>query len=178
MDEIIVKRKKGLYYKNLLFAPVTIYFFLNWVLGKPGQTQSWKWLLAILLGVLALFAFISFIKSVMEILKKTPAMIISDSGITDQVSNADAGWIGWNNIVSAEKRKKGSSYYLLIFLKDPLELLDRYSGFRKSAVHLHNKDFGTPLAINTALIDHDVFELINVIEEKTAGPAEHSQAGT
>lgn len=63
----------------------------------------------------ALILSISFFFYLYQKISKKPAIIVTDRGLTEQSTPLSIGFIGWEQVLGAEIKKRN----LLIFLKDP-----------------------------------------------------------
>jgi len=170
MTNISIQRKNTIYYRQLISTSIAIFLAIHSLINNiktPGYSKPLVILLLIALTILCL-AF--FINSIVQILKKSPALTITDNELIDNVSTSNMGAIKWDNITYCDIKKFKGSPHLVIGLKDHSEILSKLNGFKKKMTEVKIKKLGTPIALNTKLIDSATDELTKLIEQYITVP--------
>lgn len=79
--------------------------------------------------------------------KKTPALIITDEGITDATGIVTGGLIRWDEVESVSKIALHGHYSLAIQLTDPSKYLARLPRWKRLLLSPTAAEFGTPCLI-------------------------------
>jgi len=166
MTELYIHRKNNAYRRILIIAPISILLIFRALYFINDSTNEFKGILEAVLGLLGILCAIFFINAILQTKKKTPALIISQEGITDNISLSKSGHIKWENIDSCEIKSFTGSPHLFLFLKDFSEVIAKQWGFKRLMIDTLVKDMGTPITINLALIDFDSLDLKKLIDSK------------
>lgn len=157
-SEINISRNKKPFNKLLLLIPLTFIPIIRVGL-KNFETNI---ALSVSLFLYCLLMFIFFVNA----LKKTsPALTINNSGLTDNISIANAGLITWNEIINFEILKSAGHPHLFVFVKNSEKYIENKSWFTKGMITQLNKDKGSPIAIDLNQIDIDSKELLKILHE-------------
>lgn len=119
-----------------------------------------------LLTLLAILIAAFLLNAIVQLLKKTPALILDDKGITDKISYAKAGFIAWEKVDFVELKQFNGSLHLLIFLKDGLNSISEQLGPRKRLAENIFKRTGAAIALNAPLLSYDIDVLKAEIESR------------
>ncbi len=166
MNELLIQRKKTSYYQILVSAPVTLFLLiraLNSKLNSSGDNKVW---IILILSVVTILCSVFLINSIVHVCKKSPALIINDNGIIDNSGILKLGLIKWDNISDCEIKKFTGASHLVVGLRESSYIISPLSSFKKRMAEIKIKDLGTPLAINSKLVDFDIIKLKEIIEEK------------
>ncbi len=165
MQEITILRKKDTYFISLLsggigaaFSGYTVYNALQ--NPKPFGLGSYVSLFFLVL------CMVIVIDAVRKSFINTPALILNDEGLTDFISFAGLGLIGWNNISSAEIKDYKGARHILVYLKDVAPYLNEKGNVRQRIAYKMFNDVGTPLLINVKLIKYLPADLLKEIEQR------------
>ncbi|KAA9042018.1 hypothetical protein FW778_08380 [Ginsengibacter hankyongi] len=150
-----------------LFAGIGVAFVIN-----PSKYMSFIMrsptiiFIAGLLGIL-FFGFIGvfLFKKVWD---KSPGLIISEEGITDNSSGVSAGFIPWTDIIAIKETKVVNQKFINIVVKNPQVYIDRQkSGFKRKAMQAnYNLYSTTPIGISTNGLKSNYKELKALLEKK------------
>lgn len=96
-----------------------------------------------------------------------PAFVIDESGITDNSSAIAAGFIPWGDITLFPITERAKKIFILIMVNNPEHYLEKRKGFliRKS-MDFNYKNYGTPLAVSTQIMQIKVGELSQLLDDK------------
>ncbi len=151
--EISVKRRKFLYYRNVLFSgAASAYIAFNTYHRLHTNTFG---LLDAALAVFLVINCLVVISAVKEIRKKTYALVINDEGITDNVSPANMGLIPWEAVADCELRKYRGYIQLLLVLHQPDLALAKANMFNRPIIKRAITQVGTGVFINTDVLDYN-----------------------
>lgn len=116
--------------------------------------------LTIVILFLALLIFLSY-----KIIKKTIGLIINDEGIKEQISAFGVGVVRWDEMSGFGIKKQIGVPFIVIYLKDKNEFIDRFSGLKKATIKKNAESFGTPVAISTVMLKMNKTHLIQLFTE-------------
>jgi len=120
-----------------------------------------------LLGIL-FFGFLSFF-FLKKFNDKSPGLIISDEGITDNSSGVSAGFIPWTDVIAIKEIKIVNQKFINIIVKNPQEYIDRQkSAFKRKVMQTNYKTFGTAIGISTNGLKANHSELKALLEKRFA----------
>lgn len=86
------------------------------------------------------------------VLKKHPAIIINDKGITDHSNLSSIGLIDWSDIKGIRIEKVEKTSFILIDTDKPEKYIGKAkSSFKRKLLKANNKKYGTPLSIATPI---------------------------
>jgi hypothetical protein len=165
MTEIVIARKNNTYKKTLIFTPISLFIVFRSLVNNLNSNRDLKWGIVIFLGILSIVGLLIFINAIIRIRKKTPALIINDNGIDDNISLSKTGLINWEDINSYKIKKSAGTLHLFIYIKDFSHIISRQSGFKKQMIKTFIKDEGTPIAINLDLIEISQDDLVAILNE-------------
>lgn len=127
----------------------------------------------ILISALLLLELALLVNAIVQLTKRSPALVIHSAGVTDNVSAVRAGLIPWSNIAGYTTGRLNGWRHLFIILKDYEAVMSGLSDFRKRMVEPAIRKFGTPVSFNLKMIDASD-ELIGPLIE--AGVAVHGDS--
>ncbi|MBI2281863.1 MAG: hypothetical protein HYU68_14405 [Bacteroidetes bacterium] len=165
MTKISIKRKKTIYYRLLISTSIAIFLAIQSLISNTKILGTSNSLVIFFLFTLTILCLAFFINSIVQILKKSPALIITENELIDSVSTSNIGAIKWENITYCNIKKFKGSPHLVIGLKNYSEILSKLNGFKKKMTEVKIKQLGTPIALNTKLIDFDENELTKLIQQ-------------
>ncbi|MGZ3882819.1 MAG: STM3941 family protein [Bacteroidia bacterium] len=80
----------------------------------------------------------------------TPGLVIDEAGLNDNSSGVAAGQIPWSDIDSFSVVEIQKQKIILVHVKHPQTYIERQSGsFKRKAMALNNKLYGTPVSITS-----------------------------
>ena len=105
------------------------------------------------------FGFCAFI-----LLKKigdnSPGMIISEKGFTDNASGVGAGFVPWSDVIRIEERHVVNQSFIMVIVKNPDDYIYRQeSFFKKKAMEMNKKFYGSPISISSNTLQISYGEL-------------------
>lgn len=134
-----------------------------WENIQNGQFFSLKTLIYLLFGSFLVWQAVRFIKNLID---KTPAIILDERGLTDNISNIKAGFIPWEDISGVVYKKGALNRSLFIKLYDPEKVMIPLSGMKENMARSLLKSKGSPLMIQDNLISYKLKDLVKLIEDK------------
>lgn len=93
-------------------------------------------------------------------------LTLNQSGLLDNSSAVSAGEIKWTDIASFEIIQMKSTRFLLIFVSNPDDYLDRVNGFKRFFMKMNQKLYGTPITISSTSLQCDFDQLIEAVDNK------------
>ncbi|MUK88934.1 hypothetical protein GMD78_11065 [Ornithinibacillus sp. L9] len=172
MNELVIYPKRGrivlLGFASLIFVVLGIIFYAVGGM-EEGTTGFW-------LRVIGLITFLIFglcmLYYIRVFIKRKPALIISDEGITDHSSYIGAGLIKWEELSGIDFVSFGGQHYLGIYTKDPELIINRATGVKRLLNRMNKGLLDTQANIPIKILDCSLEELVEVIncrlEEKEA----------
>ena len=150
----------------LFFAGVGICFVIN-----PAKYLSIimrSTTIIFLSGLLSILFFgVMFLFISKKISDKSPGLIISNQGITDNSSGVSAGFIPWVDIIDIKETKIVNQKLINIVVRNPQVYIDRQiSGFKQKAMQTNYNAFGTIIGISANGLKIDYDELKALIKQK------------
>ena len=160
-SEINISRNKKPFNKLLLLIPLTFIPVMRVILIN-FETNI---ILSVLLSLYCVLMVFFFINAIKKTNKTSPALTIDNTGLTDNISIANAGLITWNEITNFEILKSAGHPHLFVFVKNTEKFIENKSWFKKGMITQLNKDKGSPIAIDLNQIDIDSKELLKILSE-------------
>lgn len=104
-------------------------------------------------GIVAVYGF-------RKLLDRKAGLIIDINGIYDNSNALSIGLIKWDDIINVKVSQISSSRFLLIYVKNPNDYMNRTKGLKKKMMEANVKIYGTPLSItsNTLKCNFNVLE--------------------
>lgn len=124
--------------------------------------------LVLLTGCIALFFFGAIAISIIYKLRNTTiGLTINEEGIIDNSSGVSGGLILWKDIVAIEKTTVVNQEFLKIITTNPQLYIDRQkSVFKKKAMLLNYKSYGSPIFISANALQTNFDTLYKTVTEK------------
>lgn len=160
-SEINISRNKKPFNKLLFLIPLTFIPIIRVAL-KNFETNI---ILSVSLFLYCLLMLIFFVNAIKKANKTSPALTIDNTGLTDNISIANAGLITWNEITNFEILKSAGHPHLFVFVKNPEKFIKNKSWFTKGMTTQLNKDKGSPIAIDLNQINIDSEKLLKILSE-------------
>lgn len=155
MERVVIKRKRKQQWQMLIIGPFAMYTMVNAMLNMDS-----KGILYYALLIFSSLVLLFFFNALRQMLNRKPALVIDESGLTDNISLANAKFIAWNNIRKCELKKYMRRDHLLIFMRD-LSTLDLS---RKKMMQIFERDLGTPVALPLDAMKVNKDELAKIVE--------------
>lgn len=161
-----IKRRNRTHIEVIVIGVVALYYIGSRLLKATENSEgpSWPFILFQAFALLVMGGLLT--RSIIQLTKKTPALIITPDGIVDNISMANAGMIDSGNIEGFTTGKVGGAENLIIKLKDHKTILTNMSRFRQRMVETIIKKHGTPVAINLKLLKIDPDKLMEILENQ------------
>lgn len=138
----------------LIIGPFAIYTMIN-AMVNMGSKGFMYYMLLIFSSLVLLF----FFNALRQLLNRKPALVIDASGMTDNISIANFGFIPWTNISKCELKTYMRREHLLLFLKEEKEI----SKGSKKMLELFQRDLGTSVALPVDAMKIKSDELANIV---------------
>lgn len=165
-SEKLILRNKKTFNKLLIIIPLTFIPLVRIIIKNFQTNEHLKIGYSVVLLLFCILMLIFFINAIRKINKNSPALIINDNGITDNISIANAGEIKWKEILRFEILKSAGHPHLFIFVENPEKFINNKSWFTKGMLTQLNKDKGSPIAIDLNQVEIDSTELMKIVTEK------------
>ncbi len=153
--EFKISKKKTIFLviAGMLFVIVSFLF-----LFFPHIFQSFLIGNLLLIRFIGLIGFLFFGFVLVLLIKKVffgkIGIIINEIGIIDNSSYVSVGVIKWEDIKSIEKREVASTRFLLIYVQNPKNYIDKNKNKIKiKLLKANNNSYGTPISISSNFID-------------------------
>jgi len=139
-------------------------------------TGIWMWSFtdmdmdALLYKVVALAAILFFgmtgIYGLTKIFDNKPGLIINEHGLLDNSSAVSGNLIKWSDIEGFDLLQVSTTKFLLIFVKNPQDYLDKANWVSRFWMKMNNKYYGTPLSISSSSLQCNFEELLAEVNAK------------
>lgn len=161
--EIPLSKKKAL--RVLIYSILFIAMALLMFVSTTGK-QSFD---AYLLKAFSIFAMLFFgyggIKMRKIIIDKRPGLILDEHGIQCNPTVINAGLIQWKNITEIKRQQVLSVDFLLIFVDNQTEILERMDDISRKFAEQNVKTYGTAIAIADTVLDYALADLEKILTE-------------
>ncbi len=166
---IAIPRRNFLHYRNFLLslAAVTYITLKTWNNWQTGNVLS---PLAIILLLFLVPNVYIVLNSIRQALKRSPAMLLTDEGIIENISPANIPLIPWATITDCEVRRYRGYPQLLISITDNQQALTNTHFLNKMLIKKTIKDTGAAIIINCDMVDFDREQLLDIIMDKIGKP--------
>lgn len=151
---IVIARRKTLFYRNIVLSGIATAVILWTFLDRLKVVNDLGFFEFFLIGILV-FNFYIVVNSIKHALRKTPALLLSDEGITDNVSLLVVGLIVWDDIADCELKKYNGSQHLLIKLTENHKPFDLNGQYKENIAKSILKSTGAHIAINCEIIEYN-----------------------
>jgi hypothetical protein len=170
MNQIEIKLSKSKLilrlFGSIVFVILGILFVINPANFVSEIVRSTTFIFCAGLISITFFGFVGLL-ILRKLVDKSPGLIISDKGITDNSSGVNAGFIPWSDIIAIKETKVVNQKFINIVVKNPDEYIDRQkSSFKKKTMKANYKMFGTAIAISTNALKYDYADLKRLLETK------------
>ncbi len=116
--------------------------------------------------VCILTATITSIYGIVKIFDKKAGLTIDKQGIIDNTNFVSIGLIKWSEIIDIKTERVKSSEFLLIFIKEPNKVLEKFSGIKRKLMNWNMKRYGTPLSITSKTLKCNFNDLEKLLKDK------------
>jgi hypothetical protein len=112
------------------------------------------------------FGFIGFF-ILKKLFDKSPGLIISNDGITDNSSGVSAGFIPWSDIKEIREVRVVNQKFINLVVKNPEVYIDRQSNaFKRWIAQKNYKLYGTAIGISANGLKYNYEELKVLIQKR------------
>ena len=112
-----------------------------------------------------LCGYIGFIK----LFDTKPGLVLSKIGIADNSSAVGGQTIKWDDITSLRIEQIRRTKFILVFVKNPQDYIDKAKPFKKFWMKLNQLVYETPISITATTLEcniSDLFDLLNRYRDK------------
>ena len=119
------------------------------------------------LSLLSITFGLSIISGVRKLIDNTQGLIINDKGININIGPNRGQFIKWTEIkeIKIHNQIRGN-LYLLLFLKNPTEILTKSKGLNRFLLKMNNISHKTPVSLTSTWLEMNLIEIMEIIEEK------------
>jgi hypothetical protein len=181
MDKIEIPLSKGrlllILLGGLLFVVFGVIFIIN-----PEKFISARMSNPELLRLLGIASFLFFgilsTYALRKLFGDPIGLIIDEEGITDHTSASAVGLIKWHDITEVRVVQVKSTRFLLLYVANPAEYLDKAKGLKKMFMKGNHSMYGTPLSIASNTLQYKFNDLEKLITEqlsniRSSKPSDH-----
>lgn len=121
-----------------------------------------------LIGMIAILFFgWIMIVCIAKFRDKTPGLVITKDGFTDNSSGVSAGDVLWTDVMEIKEINESNQKFLMFVVKNPEMYIDRQQSlFNKKAMQANHKIFGSPVFISSNALACDFNKLKNLMENQ------------
>lgn len=169
MNRVEIPLSKGklllILFGGLLFVVFGVIFIVN-----PERFVSARMSNPELLRLLGIASFLFFgllsTYALRKLFGNPVGLIIDEEGITDNTSASAVGLIKWTDITEIRTMQVKSTRFILIYIANPHEYLERAKGFKKMLMKGNHNMYGTPLSIASNTLQYKFNDLEKLITEQ------------
>jgi hypothetical protein len=100
---------------------------------------------------------------------KSPGLIISIEGVTDNSSGVSVGFVPWSDIIRVGETVVASQRFINLIVRNPQEYINRQkSAFKRKIAEKNYSMFGTAVGISTNALKIKYADLKKILEERVA----------
>lgn len=172
MEQVLIKNKKALYIRfSVLLILLTVLFGWLYLSKVMNSDKSIDIMQSVYAG--ATFAcLISLIRCLIKVFSTKPLLILNQNGI-QQIADLGGSSIKWSEITgSTVLAERKTNTLLVIHLKNTGTLINQVRGYKRKALEVNVKKFGSPLVLNSLLLDFDVKTVQDFIDQYKNGSNE------
>lgn len=166
--EIYLSKKKValLFIASVLFVCIGI-----WGIIQPEELVSTIFrdpLVIRISGIVAVCFFgLGVLLTASKFFDSKPALIINESGITDNSNSASVGLIEWSDVQGIERVEILSTKILLVLIKNPNKYIARAKNtLAKKSMEANSKRYGSPISIVSNSLKISFDDLEQLIKEE------------
>ena len=120
-----------------------------------------------LVGVISVLFFgAGGIYGTKKMFDKSVGLTVDDDGVIDNTNAVSVGRIKWSDITEIKSKHIMSAKYLLIFIKDPNEVLEKVKGIKRKLMTVNMKTYGTPLSITSTTLKYNFNDLEKLLQAR------------
>lgn len=96
-----------------------------------------------------------------------PGFLIDDFGVTDNSGGISVGAIPWSDIYNINFVMAHRQKFIMIYVKNPEEYINKQSSFiKRKVMQMNHKLYGSPLAISANSLDTSFGQLFNLLRNE------------
>ena len=117
-----------------------------------------------IVGVLFFGIILPFL--ILKLFDNKPGLIINSTGIQDNSSAMGMKFIQWNEIIKIDIAQVQTTRFILIFITNPEEIIEKGNSIQKKLMRMNHKTYGTPISISSNSLKCNFDELLTIISQK------------
>ena len=138
-----------------------------WIGKSVGLKITFDTILAQTISLITIVFFgMTAVYGLMKLFDFKPGLTINSIGILDNSSAVSGQLIKWKDIKGFDIIQVRSTKFLLIYVKNPKDYINKANRFKRFWMRMNDKKFRTPLSISTNSLDCNFDELIKIIDTK------------
>lgn len=147
------------------FVILGIFFIINPVTFLSPIMKS-EVIIRIVGVISVLFFGAVAIYAIKKMLDNKVGLTIDDNGIIDNTNASSVGLIKWSDITEITTKQVMSTKFLLIFTKDPHDILEKVSWIKRKLMAANMKMYGTPLCITSSTLKYNFSDLEKLMKDR------------
>ena len=148
---------------SILFVVLGFYLFTT-IADKPTRFNP---LLVQCVGIAGILFFTATgIYGIMKVFDKKVGLTIDGDGIVDNTNASSLGLIKWSDIKEIKTEQVMSTKFLLVYVTDPMEILQRVKGIKRKLMEGNMKMYGTPLSITSNTLNCNFSYLEKILKDE------------
>lgn len=100
-----------------------------------------------------------------KLVDNRPGLVLDQEGIRDNSSAIAGKLIRWQEVTKLEERVVVSTPFLLVFVKNPEEVIRKENFFKQKIMRLNQQLYGTPLALSSQALECDFKEMVDQVQQ-------------
>lgn len=132
----------------LLCTGICVYVFA--ILPDPGHNSPWSLRSVVLTG--AVILLICFFLILSRVLRKNPAIMLTQEGLQIDASYFGATFVKWSEITDISIKRVAFSNFVAIGVTDPQRFIDAAKGINKMSLRSNHRQHKTPVLLSSALL--------------------------
>jgi hypothetical protein len=165
MDEIVIKLSKT---KIVALTLGSIAFIAGglwlWIIADT-QTRFNPFLVKGFSIAAVLFFGMCGLYGLTKLFDNKPGLIINNIGLLDNSSGVSGHLIKWTDITGLDVEQVQQTRFLLIFVNNPNDFLNKANRFKRFWMKMNHKMYGTPLSISSTSLQCNFDELVSLIKD-------------
>ncbi|WP_028298750.1 STM3941 family protein [Olivibacter sitiensis] len=163
---ISLSRKKtaGLLVLGIAFVVLGLFFILTPETFTTIRMNSPLFVRG--MGIVSVLFFgASTFYGVIKMFDKGAGLVVDEHGIYNNSNATNIGWILWEDITKIATQKVASTNFILIYVSNPEEYIDKAKGLKKKLMQANHNMYGTPLSITCNTLSYRFSELEELVME-------------
>ncbi len=144
---------------------LTIWFLTTKVIYMTSASN--KTFLLVCCSILILVFGLATISGIRNLINIKTGLIINQNGIKINIGPNSGQLINWDEIKGFKIHNPiRGPIFLLIFIKNPDDLISKTYGFKRFFIKMNNVSHGTPVSLTSNWLEYDFEELIDLINDE------------